>query len=68
MLCLWSKMGYDQRVIEMNQQLVYQGVLDNCKDIGIIETRISDTVKSKHQTAQNGRLGEKEEILWKCTC
>ena len=33
MLC--SEMDYDQRVIETNQQLAYQGVLDNCKDVGI---------------------------------
>ena len=28
-LCLRSEMEYDKHVIERNQQLVYQGVLDN---------------------------------------
>ena len=42
MLRLCSKMEYDQRVIEMNQRLTYQGVLDNCKDIGITETELQE--------------------------
>ena len=33
MLRLRSEMEYDQHVIESNQQLAYQGVLDNCKDV-----------------------------------
>ena len=37
MLRLRSEMEYNQRVIKMNQQLAYQGVLDNCKDVGIAE-------------------------------
>ena len=40
MLCLRSEMEYDQRLIEMNQRLAYQGVLNNCKNVGITETEI----------------------------
>ena len=39
MLHLRSEMKYDQHVIEMNQGLAYQGVLDNCKDVGITEIK-----------------------------
>ena len=46
MLCLCSKMEYDQFVIEMNQQLAYQGVLDNCKDVAITEAELQEAQAS----------------------
>ena len=33
-------MEYNQHVIERNQRLAYQGVLDNCKDVGITEAEL----------------------------
>ena len=42
MLCLRSEMEYYQYVIGMNQQLTYQGVLDNCKDVGITEAELQE--------------------------
>ena len=46
MLRLCSEMEYDQRVIEMNQELAYQGVLDNCKDVGITEAELQEAQAS----------------------
>ena len=43
MLSLRSEMEYDQQVIERNQRLAYQGLLDNCKDVGITETELQET-------------------------
>ena len=40
MLSLRSELQYDQQVMERNQQLVYQGLLDNCNDVGITETEL----------------------------
>ena len=40
MLRLRSEMEYDQHVIERNQRLAYQGVLDNCIDVGITEAEL----------------------------
>ena len=37
-----SKLLYDQHVIERNQRLAYQGVLDNCEDIGITEAELQE--------------------------
>ena len=39
MLSLCSEMEYDQQVMERNQRLTYQGLLDNCSNVGITETR-----------------------------
>ena len=41
-LTLYSEMEYDQQVIEWNQRLAYQGVLDNCKDVEIIEVELQE--------------------------
>ena len=41
-LTLCPKMEYDQQVIERNQWLTYQGVLDNCKDVGITEAELQE--------------------------
>ena len=41
-LTLRSEMEYDQQVIERNQRLVYQGKLDNYKDVGITETELQE--------------------------
>ena len=35
-------MEYDQQVIERNQRLAYQGVLDNCNDVGITEAELQE--------------------------
>ena len=40
MLRSWIK--YDQHVIETNQRLAYQGVLDNCKDVGTTEAELQE--------------------------
>ena len=42
MLYLRSKMEYDQQVIEKNQRLVYQDILDNCKDVGITKAELQE--------------------------
>ena len=34
------EMEYNQHVIKTNQRLAYQGVLDNCKDVGITKTKL----------------------------
>ena len=39
---LCSEMEYDQQVIEGNQLLAYQGLLNNCKDIGITEAELQE--------------------------
>ena len=36
-------MEYNQHVIKKNQRLAYQGVLDNCKDVGIAEVELQQT-------------------------
>ena len=41
-LSLRSEMEYDQQVIERNQRLAYQGLLDNCNDIGITEAELQE--------------------------
>ena len=41
-LTLCSEMEYDQQVIERNQQLAYQGILDNYKDVGITELELQE--------------------------
>ena len=40
MLCHCSEIEYNQHVIERNQRLTYQGVLDNCKDVGMTEAEL----------------------------
>ena len=45
MLCLRSEMEYDQQVIERNQQLAYQGLLNNCKDVGITEAERRQSIE-----------------------
>ena len=42
MLCLRSEIKYDQCVIETNQRLAYQGVSNNCKDVGITKTELQE--------------------------
>ena len=37
-----SELLYDQHVIKQNQQLAYQGVLDNCEDVGITEAELHE--------------------------
>mmetsp|Transcript_41755 Transcript_41755/g.46612 ORF Transcript_41755/g.46612 Transcript_41755/m.46612 type:complete len:242 (+) Transcript_41755:2105-2830(+) len=37
-----SKFQYDKYVIERNQRLAYQGVLDNCEDVGITEAELHE--------------------------
>ena len=37
-----SELLHDQNVIERNKRLSYQGVLDNCKDVGITETDLQE--------------------------
>ena len=41
-LTLCSEMEYDQQVIEKSQQLAYQGVLDNFKDVGITKAQLQE--------------------------
>ena len=36
------KLLYDQHVIKRNQQLAYQGVLNNCEDVGIVEVELQE--------------------------
>ena len=31
---------YDQYVIDQNKRLAYQGMLDNCEDVGITEVEL----------------------------
>ena len=38
-----SELLYDQHVIKKNQRLAYQGVLDNCEDVGITEAELQET-------------------------
>ena len=40
MLC--SELEYDQKMIQMNQRLVFQRVLDNCHEVGITETELQE--------------------------
>ena len=58
MLCLRSKMEYDQQVIERNQQLTYQGLLDNCKDAGIA---IAELQEAQTPLKPSIRRPEKED-------
>ena len=41
-----SELLYDQHVIERNQRLAYQGVLDNCEDVGITEAELHEAQAS----------------------
>ena len=43
LLRLCFEMEYDQRMIEINQQLIYQGVLVNCMDVVITEAELQET-------------------------
>ena len=52
-------MEYDQQVIERNQQLAYQGILANCKDVGITKVELqgsTDDIETKQQTVGNDKL------------
>ena len=40
---LRSEIEYDQKVIKTNQRLAYQGVLYNCKDVGITKAELQET-------------------------
>ena len=42
MLSLRSKMEYDRQMIERNQQLAYQGLLNNCSDVRIIKAELQE--------------------------
>ena len=35
-------MEYDQQVMEKNQRLAYQGLLDNCNDVGITKAELQE--------------------------
>ena len=59
MLLLRSEMAYDQRVIEVNQRLAYQGVLDNCKDVGITDTELQEA-----QAPLNPSIRRPEMVDW----
>ena len=37
-----SELLYDQHVIKRNQRIAYQGVLDNCEDVGITEADLHE--------------------------
>ena len=37
-----SEIEYDQQVMERNQRLAYQGLLDNCNDVGITEAKLQE--------------------------
>ena len=41
-LSLCSEMEYDQQVMERNQRLAYQGLLDNCNDVGITKAELQE--------------------------
>ena len=56
---LRSELEYDQHVIETNQRLAYQGVLDNCKDIGITEAELQEA----HATL-NPSIRQPEMVDW----
>ena len=42
MLRLRSEMEYDRQVMKRNQRLAYQGLLDNCNDVGITEAELQE--------------------------
>ena len=42
MVSLRSEMEYDQQVIERKQQHAYQGLLDNCNDVGITKAELQE--------------------------
>ena len=54
-----SELKYDQHVIETNQRLAYQGVLDNCKDVGITETELQEA-----QAPLNLSIRRPEMVDW----
>lgn len=39
---LKSELEYNQCLLDVNQCMVYQGVLDNCHDVGITETDLHE--------------------------
>ena len=41
-LTLCSEIEYYQQVIERNQRLAYQGILDNCRDVGITKAKLKE--------------------------
>ena len=39
---LHSELEYNQQIIKTNQQLAFQGVLDNCHNVGITESELQE--------------------------
>ena len=39
---LRSELEYDQQITKTNQQLKFQGVLENCHDVGITESELQE--------------------------
>ena len=56
MLCLRSEIEYNQHMIERNQQLSYQGVLDNCKDVGITEAELQQAQTPLNQSIRRPEM------------
>ena len=50
-----SEMENDQQVMKRNQRLAYQGLLDNCNDVGITEVELQEAQATlKKETGQPG--------------
>ena len=47
-----SEMEFDRQVIERNCQLAYQGLLDNCEDVGITEAEVQAAQEPLKQTTR----------------
>ena len=46
---LKSKLEYNQCLLKVNQYMVYQGVLDNCHDVGITEIDLQEAQAPRKQ-------------------
>ena len=62
MLCFPSEMEYDQQVIERNQRLAYQGLLDNCNNVGITETELQEAQVPLKPSIRRPEMEDRERM------
>ena len=55
-------MEFDQQIIDRNSQLAYQGLLDNCEDVGITETEIQEAQAPLKQASRKPDITDWERM------
>ena len=62
MLSLRSEMEYDRQVMGRNRRLAYQGLLDNCSDVGITKAELQETQAPLNPSIRRPKMEDWERI------